>query len=98
MKNNLFSFTIDINNFVQYIIEYCDDNELRYIDIDISETLLEYMKDEEILYKGNSEFNGSSFYNYIDDILRCKQKNKNILKQIEYYENQIIELKKYLDK
>lgn len=96
MKSNLFAFVIDIDDFIQYIIENCDNEDYCYTDIDISGILLEYMEDKEILYKGNSKFNGNSFYNYIDDVLRYKQENKDILNDIEYYKNKIIELENKL--
>ena len=96
MKHNLFTFTINIDDFIQYIIEYCDSEESCYNDIDISEMLSSYIEEMGILYESNSKFNGDSFYNYIDDVLRNKQTNKDILDEIEFYKNKIIELQNKL--
>lgn len=96
MKPNFFTITINIDDFIQYIINDCDNMDCNYNDVDISNMLMEYMENEGILDKPISKFNNNSLYNYIMNTLEYKQENKDILNEIEYHKNKIIELENKL--
>ena len=96
MKPNLFTITINIDDFIEYIKNYCDKEQSYYNDIDVSMILHSYFEEKDIIYKCNSKFNGESFYNYISDILDNMQKNKDILDEIEYHKQRIEILQKSL--
>lgn len=97
MITNLFTITIDINDFIEYIKNYCDEEESYYNDIDIAMALQNYIEEKNIIYKPISKLNNESFYTYVSNILNYTQINKDILDEIEEHKQKIIELQNKLE-
>lgn len=97
MVSTLFTITIDINDFIEYIKSYCDEEELYYNDIDIEMALQTYIEEKNIIYKPISKLNDESFYTYVLNTLNHIQINKDILDEIEEYKQKIIELQNKLE-